>query len=116
MVKRPSFERGHIVTVCLNPTEGNEIQGEKRPVLILSTHEFNKLGMVLVAPITQGGNYARDRGFSVSLAGAGTETQGVVLVNQIRMLDIVARKVKYLETVPEEVISDALAKISAIIE
>jgi mRNA interferase ChpB len=116
MVKRSSFERGDIVTLCLNPTAGNEIQGEKRPALVLSTSDFNRLGMVLVAPITQGGNYARDKGFAVTLSGAGTQTQGVVLVNQIKMLDLMARQAKRLEKAPEEVITDALARLQTIIE
>lgn len=113
---RFTFERGDIVTLCLNPTVGNEIQGERRPALVLSTSEFNKLGMVLVAPITQGGNYARDRGFAVTLSGAGTRTQGVVLVNQIKMLDLTAREARRIETVSAEVIADALARLAAIIE
>lgn len=116
MVKRSTFERGDIVTLCLNPTAGCEIQGEKRPALVLSTGEFNKLGMVLVAPITQGGNYARDKGFAVTLSGAGTQTQGVILINQIKMLDLAARQAKRLETVPPEVINDALARLQTIID
>lgn len=115
MVKRSSFECGDIVTLCFNPTVGNEIQGDRRPALVLSPSEFNKLGMVLVAPITQGGNYARDRGFTVPLSGAGTTTQGVVLVNQVRMLDLGARQGKRIEIAPDVIVADVLARLLAII-
>jgi mRNA interferase ChpB len=99
--------------VNLDPTQGHEQKG-MRPALVLSTSAFNVLGTVLVAPITQGGDFARHAGFAASLTGAGTKTQGVALVNQIRMLDLEARKAKRVETVPEFVIEDALARLRAI--
>ena len=48
------FERGDIVRVSLEPVRGREMRGESRPALVLTTSEFNRLGDVLVAPITQG--------------------------------------------------------------
>ena len=87
-----------------------------RPALVLSTAAFNALGVALVAPITQGGNFARDAGFAVPLSGTGTETQGVALVNQVRMLDLSSRKAKKIETVPDYVVDDAIARLSAVLE
>jgi mRNA interferase ChpB len=116
MVRRTKFDRGDIVTVRLAPVEGREQQGSARPALVLSTSMFNALGLVLVAPITQGGDFARHAGFAASLAGAGTKTQGVALVNQIRMLDLEARSAKRIETAPDFVVEDALARLRAIID
>jgi mRNA interferase ChpB len=99
--------------VNLDPTEGHEQKG-MRPALVLSTAAFNVLGVVLVAPITQGGDFARHAGFAATLSGAGTKTQGVALVNQIRMLDLEARRAKRVETAPEYVVDDALARLRAI--
>lgn len=113
MVSKATFGRGDIVSVSLDPIEGHEQRG-LRPALVLSTSAFNALGVVLVAPITQGGDFARHAGFAAALDGAGTRTQGVALVNQIRMLDLVARKAKRLETAPEGVVEDALARLRAI--
>jgi len=113
MVKRSKFERGDIVTVGLDPTEGHEQKGT-RPALVLSAKVFNALGLVLVAPITQGGDLARHAGFATTLSGAGTKTQGAALINQIRMLDLEARKAKRVETAPEFVVEDALARLRAI--
>ena len=113
MVRRVKFGRGDIVLVSLDPSEGHEQKGT-RPALVLSTAAFNALGIVLVAPITQGGDFARHAGFAASLDGAGTKTQGVALVNQARMLDLEARRATRVETAPEFVVEDALARLRAI--
>ncbi|MCE2571854.1 type II toxin-antitoxin system ChpB family toxin [Motilimonas eburnea] len=110
------YERGDIVRACLNPTAGNEMQGEMRPCLVISPKAFNRLGLTLIAPITQGGNYSRFKGFSITLMGAGTETQGVVLVNGIRSIDLNARKAKKVEAAPSEIVDEALAMLSAILD
>jgi mRNA interferase ChpB len=110
------FERGDIVTVRLDPVEGHEIQGAARPALVLTSREFNRLGDVLVAPISQGGDFSRFAGFAVTLAGSGCKTQGVALVNKIRMLDLAARKAKKVERAPPVVIDDAIGRLIALFE
>jgi mRNA interferase ChpB len=71
---------------------------------------------VLVAPITQGGNFARFAGFAVTLSGTGCTTQGVILVNKIRMLDLNARNARKIESVPEIVLEDVINRLLAIVE
>jgi len=110
------FDRGDIVRVSLEPVRGREMRGESRRALVLTTSEFNRLGDVLVAPITQGGDYARFAGFAVSLTGTGCRTQGVALVNKIRMLDLSARNAKKIERVPREVIDDAVGRLMTLFE
>jgi mRNA interferase ChpB len=105
------FDRGDIVTVRFDPVEHHEMRRAKRPVLVLTTREFNRLGDVLVIPITQGGDFSRIAGFAVSLTGTGCKTQGVVLVNKLRMLGVAARKAKKVERVPREVIDDAIGRL-----
>lgn len=109
------FDRGDIVSVPLHPAIGHE-QRCKRPALVLTTKEFNRLGDVLVAPITQGGDFARYAGFAVTLTGTGCKTQGVALVNKIRMLDLAARKARKVDRVPQEVIDDAIGRLVALLE
>lgn len=109
------FDRGDIVSVPLDPAVGHEQRGT-RPALVLTSKEFNRLGDVLVAPITQGGDFARYAGFAVTLTGAGCRTQGVALVNKIRMLDLAARKARKVERVPQEVIDDAIGRLVALLE
>ncbi|MTI11961.1 type II toxin-antitoxin system ChpB family toxin [Sansalvadorimonas verongulae] len=110
------FDRGDIVKVCLNPTEGRELQGDYRPCLVLSPRKFNRLGMTLIAPITQGGEFARVKGFTLPLSGTGTETQGVVLLNAVRMVDLAARDAQKKEAAPEFIVQEAVAILNAIIE
>lgn len=116
MVKQTVFSRGDIVRVCLNPTAGRETKGNFRPCLVLSPKEFNRLGMTLIAPITQGGNYARVEGFTVTLMGSGTDTQGVVLINGMRMADLVARKANKVETAPPGIVDEVLAVLATLVE
>ena len=59
---------------------------------------------------------ARYAGFAVPLSGAGTETQGVALVNMVRTLDLAARGAKKIETAPDFVVEDALARLRAILD
>jgi mRNA interferase ChpB len=116
MVKRKQgWERGDIVMVDFNPSIGSE-QRDSRPALVLTKKLFNNLGIAFVAPITQGGNYARHAGFTVSLTGTGCKTQGVVLLNQARMIDLVARNARFVESVDETAVNDALLKFSALVE
>ena len=63
---------------------------------------------MLVAPITQGGDFSRYAGFAVSLTGTGCKTQGVALINKVRMLDLAARMARLVEQVPQAVIDEAL--------
>ena len=84
--------------------------------LVLTTREFNCLGDVLVAPITQGGDYSRHAGFAVTLAGSGCKTQGVALMNKIRMLDLSARKARKVERVSAPVVDDAISRLMALLD
>lgn len=90
-------------------------QAGRRFVLIVSPRSFNDLSTPMVCPITQGGSFARHAGFAVSLNGAGTRTQGVILCNQLRVLDLAARGARYVESVPDHVVQEVLAKLSTLI-
>lgn len=109
------MERGDIYHVDLNPIQGRE-QAGARFVLIVSQRAFNLLGTPLVCPITQGGNFARHAGFAVSLSGTGTQTQGVVLCNQPRVLDLQARRARFIERVPTFITDEVLAKLQSLID
>lgn len=111
-----AYNRGDIVKVNLNPVVGSEVKGDFRPCLVLSVKAFNRLGSTLVAPITQGGNFSRVHGFSVSLMGTGTETQGVVLINGVRMIDLRARESRKVEEASKELVDEVLARLQTIIE
>ena len=69
------------------------------------------LGLSLLA-----GDFSRYAGFAVSLTGAGCKTQGVALINKIRMLDLSARKARKIERVPKAVMDDALGRLTALLD
>jgi mRNA interferase ChpB len=109
------MDRGDIVSVDLDPTVGHEQRGH-RPVLVISKAEFNKLGAALICPISQGGGFARSAGWAVSLANTGLTTHGVVLCHQPRTVDLVARKARRIETAPDVVVDEVLARVQVILE
>lgn len=108
------MERGDIYLVSLDPTSGHEQRGT-RPVLIVSPGPFNRLTRTpVVLPITTGGNFARTAGFAVPLTGAGVSTVGVVRCDQPRALDLGSRHARKLESVPQEIMEDVLARLATI--
>jgi mRNA interferase ChpB len=109
------MERGEIWHVDLKPTRGRE-QANPRYVLILTPKSFNQLGTPIVAPITTGGDFAREKGFAVSLSGAGTNANGVILCHQLRALDLKSRGAKFLEKVPDFILEEVLARVVALFE
>lgn len=112
---RGAPKRGDIVRLDFDPSLGNEQRGT-RPALVVSADAFNKLGMALVCPITQGGNYARGMNWTVSLASTGIETQGVVLCSQTKIVDWKARKAEFIEAAPDYITADVIARLSTLLE
>ena len=110
------MDRGDIYWVSLDPTAGHEQRG-RRPVLVISTAPFNRLtGTPLVVPITTGGNFARTAGFAVDLGEAGLDTKGVVRCDQPRVLDLHARRGRKVETAPDAIVADVLARVATLLE
>jgi mRNA-degrading endonuclease toxin of MazEF toxin-antitoxin module len=110
------MKRGEIWLVSLDPTSGHEQKG-RRPVLIVSPEAFNRITKLpVVLPITSGGNFARMAGFAVLLTGAGTKATGIIRCDQPRVLDLAARGGKKLESVPDPVMAEVLARLSPLFE
>jgi mRNA-degrading endonuclease toxin of MazEF toxin-antitoxin module len=110
------MKRGEIWLVSLDPTSGHEQKG-RRPVLIVSPEAFNRMTRLpVILPIASGGSFARTAGFAVPLVGAGTKTTGVVRCDQPRALDLAARGGRKLESIPDAILDEVLAKISPIFE
>ncbi len=110
------MKRGEIWLAGLDPAAGHEHKG-RRPVLIVSPEAFNRVTKVpVVLPITSGGSCARTAGFAVPLTGAGTRTTGVVRCDQPRALDLAERGGKRLESVPDAIMDEVLARLAPILE
>jgi mRNA-degrading endonuclease toxin of MazEF toxin-antitoxin module len=98
----------------MSPSAGRE-QAGKHPALCLSAFKFNRAtGFAFFAPITMAGRASRAAGFAVTLSGAGTETTGVVQVDQVRSLDYRDRGGTFKETLDPEFVEDVLERFAPI--
>jgi mRNA-degrading endonuclease toxin of MazEF toxin-antitoxin module len=103
------MKRGEIWLVSLDPTLGHEQKG-RRPVLIVSPEAFNRITKLPVTlPITSCGNFAPTAGFAVPVTGA-------VRCDQPRTLDLAARAGRKLESIPDAIMDEVLARVSPIFE
>ena len=83
------------------------------PVLVISPEAFNEATQLLVIlPITNGGEFVRRIGFAVPISGI--RTTGVVRCDQPRVLDLHERKGQKIDTLPQEILDEVLAKVGTI--
>ena len=107
MVKPYIPARGDIIKLSFSPQVGRE-QAGYRPALVISPQPYNRIShFVLACPIT---NTIKGWRFEVVLSES-MRTSGVVLTDQIRVLDWQARNAKFVEKAEASVIDEALAKI-----
>ena len=104
-------KRGEIYHLDLDPTKGRE-QAGRRFVFILSPADDD---LAIVLPISQDITLARNQGFAVTLMGAGTRTQGVILCNQPRTVTLRARGAKRIESAPQTVVDEVLMRIAPLV-
>lgn len=84
------------------PSAGKEII-KRRPALVISRQSFSDhTGFSIVAPIT---NTVRGMALEIPLQGAATN--GVVLIYQLRFLDVASRNVSFVEKAPASIIKKA---------
>ena len=104
--------QGDIIIINLDPRSGHE-QAGKRPALVVSNDTFNsRCNIVLVCPITSTVN-----GFPLHVnLDDRTKTQGSVLCEHIRSLDIEARGYRVVERLPSDLLSNVIDVINAEIE
>lgn len=105
-----SPRRGGVVFTDFDPAAGPE-QSMQRPALVLSPDAFNaKLKLALVAPVT-----SRVRGHGFEVAPEGMKTTGVVLCQQVRVIDYEGRGLRFIERAPVEVIDTVLSKVRPLV-
>lgn len=103
----PDF--GDLVILTFDPQSGHEQKG-RRPALILSNYLFNKkLGLAFACPIT---NTDRKSPFHVKVNSKNIT--GFIMAEQLKSIDYVARKAKFVEKASDEIIEEVLAIIEAI--
>ncbi len=104
-------ERGDIVYLDFDPTKGHEQKGH-RPAFVVSPRAYNqRSSLALLMPITR-----QQKGYPFEvLLPDGLQVQGVILVDQIRCLDWNARRVRFVESVSDDVIEEVQAKLYPLI-
>ncbi len=101
---------GDIVILNFDPQSGHEQKG-RRPALVVSQQRFNaRLGLAYVCPIT---STKRDFPFHVEIKT--DKVQGFVMSEQLRSVDFKSRKIKFIESAPEEILNEVLAIVDSII-
>ena len=106
------FEQGDIVYLDFDPQAGHEQKG-RRPALVVSNDLFNRVNsLTMVCPITH-----TDRGhpFHIRLDGR-TKTDGVIMCDQARMLDLNSRKASFEEKAPADIVAEAVDMIIGFVE
>ena len=102
---------GDAVWITLNPQAGHE-QAGRRPAVVLSPKSYNgKTGLAIFCPIT---NQIKDYPFEVLLP-AGLPVAGAILSDQVKSLDWRVRNAELICTLPDEVISEVLQKLSTLL-
>lgn len=101
-------KKGDIVWIDFDPSAGKEIQ-KRRPGLVVSRYEFNRRTMLaVICPIT---HTIRKFPTHYTLPDS-IDTDGQVIISQLKSLDFKERKLKKIENLPLQ----DMAKIDQIIE
>ncbi|PCJ22954.1 MAG: PemK family transcriptional regulator [SAR86 cluster bacterium] len=104
-------DRGDIVFVDFDPSAGKEI-AKRRPAIILTRKIFNKhTTLVFAAPIT---STIRGIGLEILLPSS-MQTNGAILVSQIKSLDYEIRSIDFVEKAPQAVIDEVMKKLNLVL-
>ena len=104
-------ELGDLVWLEFSPNRGHEQSG-RRPAIVLSPRVFHERStMMVVCPIT-----SRERGWPTEVKlPPDLPVSGVVLIDQIRSLDRTARYLEIIGPVPQGVLDEIGAKLTALL-
>ena len=105
------MNQGDIIWVDFDPTKGREQAGH-RPAVVISRSKYNqKRNLAIICPITSSTKPLRFR----VLLDDRTQTQGDVICEQVRTIDLLARKCKIVEHLPKDLLEKVLEAVSVII-
>ena len=97
-------QKGDFIALTFDPQSGHEQKG-RRPALVISNYLFNKhTGLAIVCPVT---NSDRQIPFHLAVTTSST-LSGFVMVDQVKSIDFRARKAKFIETAPSELLKDII--------
>ena len=105
------MKQGDIILVDFDPTKDRE-QAGYRPAVVISKTAYNqKRALAFICPIT---NSTKPLRFRVLLDDR-TQTQGDVICEQVRVIDLLAIKCKIVEQLPKDLLKQVLEAVSVIV-
>jgi mRNA interferase MazF len=103
--------QGDIVKIDLGHSKGHEQKGY-RPYICLSNEIISRYANIAIfAPIS-----STERKYPLYIPLRETETEGVVMLDQLVTIDYTSRKTTYAETVQEELLDELLEKAALIFQ
>ena len=103
--------RGDLVWLHFDPQTGHE-QAGRRPALVLSPGSYNgRVGLAICCPVT---SQAKGYPFEVDLP-AESAVSGVILSDQVKILDWRARRADLIASLPPEVTDEVLQKLATLL-
>ena len=105
--------QGDIIWLDFDPQAGYEQKG-RRPAIVVSNNKFNKFQKVtaMVCPITN-----TDRGIPIHVKlDERTKTSGVILCDQVKILDLKERNAGFIESVPDDIIFEVADIVAGFVE
>lgn len=98
--------QGDIIWLDFDPQAGHEQRG-RRPALVVSNSDFHALmgmKMAMICPIT-----ATNKDFLLHVRlDERTKTKGVIMCEQVKVLDIGVRGYEFIEKAPKYILSEVL--------
>lgn len=102
-------QKGDFIVVTFDPQAGHEQRG-RRPALVVSNTLFNRATrLAIVCPLT---TTRRDIPFHVAVPEPSS-LRGYVMVEQIKSIDYLSRKVKFVEKASRTLLNEVLAILDA---
>ena len=104
------MKQGDIVYIDFDPALGREQEG-RRPAVVISQTLYNqKRNLLWVCPIS---STIKPLRFLIELDDR-TKTQGAVIAEQVRTIDMLARKCHFVEPLPKDLLERVLDAVSVI--
>ena len=104
--------QGDIIRLDFDPQAGYEQKG-RRPAIVVSNSLFNRYSKtIMLCPIT---HTDKRHPFHIRLS-EDTKTSGVILCDQLKTLDIVARDYDFIEKAPKDIVLEVVDTISNFME
>ena len=104
-------DRGDIILLDLSPQAGTEMAGEHRAIVLWEKNFSIATGWVVVCPIT---TKIKGSPFEVQLP-RGLKAVGCVVASELRTMDYLARRTRFMERAPLTVVQQVQAVACATI-